>query len=205
MNNSYWTKKDYRKHNEIRRAAEMRDKRLELIDVDCAGGTPGATPVEPVTLPKVYTDIVRRKVDMVARKPLDRVCEEPPSQGLNPGEQSQGCGPTPLYHSRLVRGPKHKEQILANYQDQFGAGKPITTNVQGKPPAETLQPPSQYQLMKSCRMKPDKKKSYGLDHPIFENILVIILGKYLKGAEISRLARVNRFFGKIYYFSCPKF
>ena len=158
MNNSYWTKKDYRKHNEIRRAAEMRDKRVELIDVDCAGGTPGAAPVESATLPKVCTDIVRRKVDMVARKPLDRVCEEPPSQGLNPGAQSQGCGPTPLYHSRLVRGPTHKEQILANYQDQFGAGKPITTNVQGKPPAETLQPPSQYQLMKSCRMKPDKKK-----------------------------------------------
>ena len=42
-----------------------------------------------------------------------------------------------------------------------------------------------------------RKKGYGLDHPIFENILVIILGKYLKGVEISRLARVNRFFGKV--------
>ena len=85
MNNNYWTKSDYRKKNETRRALEKRNRNLELMDVDHAGRDPGTIPVEPPTLPKVDTDAFGRKVDIIARKTLDRMYEEQPSRGLNQG------------------------------------------------------------------------------------------------------------------------
>ena len=59
--------------------------------------------------------------------------------------------------SRLVSGPKHKDDLLTKYQSDFGDENPIVTNFQGKSPIIDLQPPSQCQLMKSCRMKSHKK------------------------------------------------
>ena len=60
---------------------------------------------------------------------------------------------------RLVSGPKQKDCILEKYQAQYGNGKSIFTSLQGKHQKLNLQPPSQYHLIKSCSMKPDKNKS----------------------------------------------
>ena len=69
------------------------------------------------------------------------------------------------------------------------------TTFQGKPPIIDLQPPSQYQLMNSCRMRPHKNKSYGLVEPTFTHVFVV--GTYLTKMEISVLALANKLFAKV--------
>ena len=76
---------------------------------------------------------------------------------------------------RLVSGPKQKDNVLKKYQNQFGNGKVIVTYFQGKPLTLNLQPPSQYHLIKSCSMKPNKNKSYGVKDPAVSNVLVFLL------------------------------
>ena len=59
--------------------------------------------------------------------------------------------------SRLVKSTKMKNSILDDYQKEFGSGKPIVTSQLGTL-ENSLQPPSQYVLMRSCSMKPELKK-----------------------------------------------
>jgi len=98
---------------------------------------------------------------------------------------------------RLVSGPEQKDNVLENYQNQFGSGKVIVTSFQGKPPTLNLQPPSQHHLMKSCSMKPDKNESYGVRDPTVSNVLVFLVEKYLTSAEISILSATNKLFAKV--------
>ena len=72
---------------------------------------------------------------------------------------------------RLVSGPKQKDDILENYQAQYGNGKDIVTSFKGKIPKTSLQSPTQHELMKSCRMKPDRNKSYSVEDPTIFNVL----------------------------------
>ena len=85
---------------------------------------------------------------------------------------------------RLVSGPKQKDDILEDYQAKHGNGEDIVTAFKGKPPKINLQPPTQYELVKSCRMKPDKNKSYSVEDPTIFNVLVFLVGTYLSEAEI---------------------
>ena len=98
--------------------------------------------------------------------------------------------------SRLVSGPKQKEHILAKYQAEFGKGKPIVTTAQGKRKYFNLEPPSQCQLMRSCKMKPDPKKSYSVEDPILLNVVVFMEG-YLSMDEWLNLAGANKLLSKV--------
>jgi hypothetical protein len=63
----------------------------------------------------------------------------------------------PTKSARLVSGTAMTNEILQSYQDKFGADypQPITTNSLGTSTNHLLQPPSQRDLFKSSRMKPE--------------------------------------------------
>ena len=46
--------------------------------------------------------------------------------------------------------------------------------------------------MKSCRMKPDRNKSYGVKDPTIFNVLVFLVGTYLSDVEILVLSKLNQ-------------
>ena len=46
--------------------------------------------------------------------------------------------------------------------------------------------------MKSCRMKPDRNKSYGVEDPTIFNVLVFPVGTYLSDVEILVLSKLNK-------------
>ena len=98
---------------------------------------------------------------------------------------------------KLIRNPKPKDDVVTKYQSDVGDEKPIVATFQGKPPIIDLKPPSQYELVKSCRMKPHKNKSYGLVEPIFRNVLVFLVGTYLTKMEVSVLVLANKIFAKV--------
>ena len=67
---------------------------------------------------------------------------------------------------RLVRGARMKKQVLSDYQERYGGNypEPITTQpVKGAWSEQIPQPPSQCDLVKSSRMKPDPEKFYNVD------------------------------------------
>ena len=93
---------------------------------------------------------------------------------------------------RLVSGPKQKDDILEKYQAQHENGNIIVVSFKGKPPRASLQSPAQYELIKSCRMKPDKNKSYSVEDPTILNVLVFLVGTYLSKMEILVLSKLNK-------------
>ena len=60
---------------------------------------------------------------------------------------------------RLVSSPKQKDDVLEKYQAQHGNDNVIVTSFKGRPPRTSLQSPTKYELIKSCRMKSDRNKS----------------------------------------------
>ena len=99
--------------------------------------------------------------------------------------------------TQVDKNPKHKDDVLTNYQSKFGGDEPIVTTFQGKPPKFNLKPPSQYHWVKSSRMKPHKNKNYGLVKPIFRNVFVFLFGTYLTKMEAKVLASVSKLFSKV--------
>ena len=93
---------------------------------------------------------------------------------------------------RLVSGLKQKDDILEDYQAKYGNGKDIVTAFKGKPPKISLQPPTQCELMKSCRMKPDRNKSYSVEDPTIFNVLFFLVGTYLSKTETLVLSKLNK-------------
>ena len=98
INDNYWTKKDYIRHNDARRALKEKVKKVDMMDVD---GTPGVSiPVESDGTLKAISDFVFGPV----RPPIDSKsisrCQE--------NARLQVGAPAP----RLVSGPKHKDDIL---------------------------------------------------------------------------------------------
>ena len=146
------------------------------MDVD---DTPGVSvPVESDGTLKVISDFVLGPV----RPPI-----APKGIAKDIGDQS--C--------KLIKNPKHKDDVLTTYQSDYGGDKPIVTTFQGKPPKINLKPPSQYHLVKSSKMKQHKNKSYGLLDPIFRNVLNFLVGTYLTKRETQVLASVNKLFQKV--------
>ena len=86
---------------------------------------------------------------------------------------------------RLVSGQKQKDNILEKYQAQYGNGKDIVASFKGKIPKTSLQPPSQHELMKSCRMKPDRNKSYSMEDPTIFNIWFFSWNIFVKNRNFS--------------------
>ena len=98
-------------------------------------------------------------------------------QNVPPVEEDQ----QPSKPARLVSGTAMKNEILQSYQDKFGADypKPITTNSLGTSTHHLLQPPSQHDLFKSSRMKPEEDKYYGLLDLKIWNIVVMVVNSFL--------------------------
>jgi len=134
-----------------------------------------------------------------------------PRQGEGtPGQDVPGrglaikiTGPTKASReaSRFVSGTKAKNAILKAYQDEHGSpyDGPITTQPfeRGTSPNPSFQLPSQRELVKACRMKPDPEKHYSIKVPKFENVVVMILAGFLQILELASLSRVNKFMKKV--------
>ena len=95
---------------------------------------------------------------------------------------------------RLITGTKMKNDTLQKYQDKFGADhpSPITTTALGTSINHPFQPPSQYHLVKSSRMKPESDKHYGVLDVTFFNIVVLVLNAWLCVKDLISLSLVNR-------------
>ena len=151
MNNNYWTKTDYRNHNLSKildkNDAQVVEKKIGSVKtknlIDIGKAPDVKASVEPAVSNNLIGGFGKR---------------------LKPQVREEG--------SRLVSGPKQKEHILAKYQAEFGKGKSIVTTAQGKLPLLNFEPPSQCHLIRSCRMKPDLKKSYSVEDPGLLNIVV---------------------------------
>ena len=93
---------------------------------------------------------------------------------------------------RLVKNAKMKNNILDDYQKEFGNGKPIVTSQLGTS-ENLLQPPSQYVLMRSCSMKPELKKHYSSDPICFYNVAALVMNSFLSPKEFWVIAQLNKF------------
>ena len=135
MNNNCCCKSDYVKTSAARKALVCRQQAI-------ANSAVAPRPVEQriLALPPVTE---------ARPKALQSVAIVSSRQARVPTQQSQG---------RLVYGAVAKNQILTSYQEDFGNGSPITTTVLGTSSFHPLQPPSQGELVKSCRMKPESNK-----------------------------------------------
>ena len=175
MNSSYWTKADYRNHN--------LSETLGRNDDQLSGRTHGDHAVD--------------KLANVSEAPRARApVESAGSTKLTGSFGKRLESPVKEEGSRLVSGPKQKENILTKYQEKFGKGKPIVTTAQGKRKYFNLEPPSQCHLMRSCKMKPDPRKSYSVEDPILLNVVVFVEG-YLSMDEWLNLAGVNKLLSKV--------
>ena len=111
MNSNYWTKADYRNHN----LSETLDKNDDQVSVRTIGNH-GVN-----------------KLTDVGKAPGVRAPVEPAGTiNLTGGFGKRLKSQVKEEGSRLVSGPKQKENILAKYQEKFGKGKPIVTTTQGK-------------------------------------------------------------------------
>ena len=179
MNDNYWTNTEYKNRSHASILKENA-KKVDRMIVDSIGAGQGSATVAeshgcPVEFGPVRPPIYSKDASV-------------------PQETARDIGdPAP----KLIRNPKHKDDVLTKYQSEFGDEIPIVTTFQGKPPFIDLKPPSQYELVKSCRMKPHKNKSYGLVEPIFRNILVFLVGTFLTKMEVSVLALANKLFAKV--------
>ena len=172
MNNSYWSKSEYKKCSDNTRCVlEEKVKQVVGMEVDhaepssCSGAV---VPVEPAVEPKVAAKC-----------------------------QASAKNQVQVEESRLVSGIKQNREILTKYQDKFGKCKIFVTTSQGKSPENNLLLPSQHQLVKSCRMKPGKKKSYSIDEPTFINVLVLLVALYFAKAELSAVAMVSKLMARV--------
>ena len=100
----------------------------------------------------------------------------------------------PSKPASLVSGTAMKNEILQSYQDKFGADypKPITTNYLGTPTNHLLQPPSQCDLFKSSRMKPEEDKYYGLADLTIWNVVVLVVNSFLCVKDLLALSRSSK-------------
>ena len=175
MNSSYWTKADYRNHS-LSETLVRNDEQLSRSAQDGHG----------------VDELTNVSKPPCARAPV----ESAESMNLTGSFGKKLKSASKEEESRLVSGPKQKEDILIKYQEKFGTGKPIVTTAQGKRKYFNLEPPSQYQLMRSCKMKPDPKKSYSVEDPIILNVVVFVEG-YLPMDEWLNLAGVNKLLSKV--------
>ena len=127
-----------------------------------------------------------------------------PSGSEFPVDSLQLCHPHPVTNKRekaacLIAGQKEKNAALDDYQSRFGSGPPITTTVLGtfsNPHLHPLQPPSQYQLIKMCIMKPDPNKYYNAWDIKFHNVLVLVLNMCLGIADLFALSCFSKLLGR---------
>ena len=94
----------------------------------------------------------------------------------------------PLLAARLVQGKKMKSVILGDYQGQFRTGQPITTEYLGTSKQHPLDPPSQFDLIRNCTMKPEKEKRYNAGVYHFEDILVLVLDSFLGLRDLQSMS-----------------
>ena len=94
----------------------------------------------------------------------------------------------------LVTGTKMKNDTLQKYQEYFGSKhpSPITTTALGMSDPHPFQPPSQYHLVKSSRMKPESGKYYIVLDVTFYNVVVLVLKAFLNVKYLVFLSVVNR-------------
>ena len=153
INDNYWTRTEYRNRSH---ASILKEnvKKVDRMIVDSIGADQdSASPAESQGSPVVFGPV------------------RPPIYSKGFGVPQEIAGDAGVQAPKLIKNSKHKDDVLANYQLEHGGHKPIVTTFQGKPSNNNLQPPSQYHLVKSSRMKPHKNKSYGLLDPIFRNVL----------------------------------
>ena len=188
MNNSYWTKRDYVKHNKARRALKDKDEKIVAMELDSKSEAPDiAVSVEPTPgRSKVGTTLPVNQDDVLGAPEATRMPGNVDMRQRIVNVQAEAQLP------RLVSGPKQKDDILKEYQAQHGKGKVIVTSFKGKLPKTSPQPPTQYELMKSCKMKPDRKKSYSVEDPTIFNVLVFLVGTYLSTTEVLVLSKLNK-------------
>ena len=79
-----------------------------------------------------------------------------------------------------------KSTILEDYKGQSGTGQPITTENLGASKQHTLDPPSQFDLMRNCA-----------EVYCFEDILVLVLDSFLGLRDLQSMSRVNTFYNKV--------
>ena len=86
-----------------------------------------------------------------------------------------------LLDTRLVQNKQMKVQMLDEYKEEHGGAydSPITTMHLGTS-QKSLQPPSQFKLIKSSSMMSKKDKKYMDGHLIFNNIMMFVLDSHLK-------------------------
>ena len=103
-----------------------------------------------------------------------------------------------LLDTRLVKNKKMKVQILDEYQEEHGGAydSPITNTHLGTS-QKSLQPPSQFELMKSSSMRPEKDKQYMSGPLIFNNIVVLVLDSHLENSDLLNLSRVSKLFNRV--------
>ena len=109
----------------------------------------------------------------------------------------------PSKPARLVSGTAMKNEILQSYQDKFGADypKPITTNSLGTS-TNHLQPPSQRDLFKSSRMKPEQDKYYGLADLTIWNVVVLVVNSFLCMKDLLALSTSSKLMNKVVPETC---
>ena len=99
--------------------------------------------------------------------------------------------------NRLVKGTRMKKQVLSEYQERYGGNhpEPITTQpVKGAWSERIPQPPSQCDLVKSSRMKPDPEKFYNVDRLSVENVIVLALAEMLGARDSVALTCASKTF-----------
>ena len=69
---------------------------------------------------------------------------------------------------------------------------PITTNSLGTSTNHHLQPPSQCDLFKSSRMKPEEDKYYGLSDVTIWNVVVLVVNSFLCVKDLISLSRLSK-------------
>ena len=138
MNNSYWTKKDYVKHNKARRALKDKDEKIVAMELDSKSEAPDiAVSVEPTPgRSKVGTTLPVNQDDVLGAPEATRMSGNVDMRQRIANVQAEAQLP------RLVSGPKQKDDILKEYQAQHGKGKVIVASFKGKLPETRPQPPT---------------------------------------------------------------
>ena len=83
-----------------------------------------------------------------------------------------------------------KCQILDEYQKEYGGAydSPITTTHLG---TSNLQPPSQFELMKSSTMRSEKHKYYVAGPVTFSNVVVLVVDSFLANDDLVNLSATS--------------
>ena len=158
INNSYWTKKDYAKHNKARRALKDKDRKVVAMELDDQSEAQGvAVCVEPTPeRSRVGTCSLVNQDGVLGASAATRM---PGNADDIDMRQRVANVQAEVQLPRLVSSPKQKDDVLEKYQAQHGNDNVIVTSFKGRPPRTSLQSPTKYELIKSCRMKSDRNKS----------------------------------------------